>query len=285
MVTVEMSESDEFGQSHPVETPEVIKSKLQELQDEILKIKDKEKTAYLQAKEKCPEQIKDDILLGFLRCEVFNADLAAVRLCRYWEKRLELFGPDKAFLPLTLEGMFSDNEDGINLGLATLLPGVKGPAGRSVVLFDPALQDASKYTRAQMVKAFWYIIFSALEDENAAKHGIFFISCTKNVKFSQFDPKLNKMIIGSMQGCLPVRISCIAICYPPTFFRAIWPVIKAIMGSRLRKRIKVMSGSDESVVKQLEAIGLAKEQLPELLGGTLKVDHIAWLKTHKQAGK
>ena len=136
-----------------------------------------------------------------------------------------------------------------------------------------------------MVQAFWYCIHAALEDEETQKSGLLCVACPRHAKFKQFDPTLNQMLMDAIKGILPVRITCITICHPPTFFRVIWPVIKILMGSRLRKRVKVFSGSDESVVKQIESIGLAKNQVPELIGGTLKVDHLAWLEGRKRASK
>ena len=57
------------------------------------------------------------------------------------------------------------------------------------------------------------------------------------------------------------------------------------LGSRLRKRVHVYGGSDEAVVKKVGSLGFSKDQIPELIGGNLKLNHTAWLEERHQAGK
>jgi hypothetical protein len=83
---------DVYGQLHPVETPELLKRKQKEFEEEMEKLSADEKKNILLAHEKCPELVADDFKLMFLRCEVYNADLAAKRYAAYWDKRVELFG-------------------------------------------------------------------------------------------------------------------------------------------------------------------------------------------------
>ena len=57
------------------------------------------------------------------------------------------------------------------------------------------------------------------------------------------------------------------------------------LGSRLRKRVRVYGGSDVAVVKKVGSLGLTKDQVPELIGGNLKLNHTAWLQERRNAGK
>mmetsp|Transcript_29867 Transcript_29867/g.42409 ORF Transcript_29867/g.42409 Transcript_29867/m.42409 type:complete len:80 (+) Transcript_29867:14-253(+) len=71
---VELTEPDVYGQRHPIETPELIDSRLKEL-DEALDVLNK-KDNWLQAKEKCPpELIGNQFKLMFLRCHKFKVQV------------------------------------------------------------------------------------------------------------------------------------------------------------------------------------------------------------------
>jgi hypothetical protein len=74
---IPMSDADIYGQRHPIESTDLIGSKLMELDDELSKLTAEDAEGWTQAKEKCSSDlVDDDFKLMFLRCEVFNADVS-----------------------------------------------------------------------------------------------------------------------------------------------------------------------------------------------------------------
>lgn len=281
---IAMTEPDIYGQRHPIETAEMIEKGLKDIETELAKIPTKDKVGWEQAKQKCPTLTGDDSKLMFLRAEVFNADLAAARLCSYWTRRISLFGPDKAFSPLTQQEGLKDEHIVLGMGFMQLLPD-KDPIGKSVFFVDPSKQDSTKYGRDQMIKAAWYLLLAGLENEEAQKKGIVFISYPRHTKASQFDRVAVQAIVSSIRSILPVRVAAFHICHPPFFFAMIFPIVKIFLGARLRKRVLVHSGGDAKVLKQMEHYGLSNYHLPTELGGDIKLDVNKWLTDRVAIGK
>ena len=124
---------DVYGQLHPEETDEMLAEKLHAFDAEVEKLPQGTKASILQAQENCPEQLTNDFKLMFLRSEVFNADLAAKRYASYWDKRIEVCGPEKAFLPLTLSGALKDDDVALSIGFINYLAGCTDPKGRGIL--------------------------------------------------------------------------------------------------------------------------------------------------------
>jgi len=73
---VPKTKPDMYSQEHPIENEELSQAKLDKLDQDLEKLDAKEKAAYLQALEKCPQLITPKDKLQVLRCEVFNADVS-----------------------------------------------------------------------------------------------------------------------------------------------------------------------------------------------------------------
>jgi hypothetical protein len=107
----------------------------------------------------------------------------------------------------------------------------------------------------------------------------------RNVQFKQFDRAQIKMNVESLQGTLPLRISAFHMCHPPTFFSIIYPIIRLFMSERIRKRMKVHSGSEKSVARVMQdKYGMTKDVLPTELMGHVVIDHQGWVRQRLEAG-
>jgi hypothetical protein len=209
--------------------------------------------------------------------------LAALRYAKYWDKRVEMFGPKKAFLPLTLSQALKDDAVALSYGFISLT-GTKDASGRAIVFLEPAKQDKTKYPRESMCRALWYVAHAALEDEMTQRRGIVILVYPYRAKISQMDRKLIKMHVDSIKSCLPLRLSGIHLCHPPTFLLLVLPVFKLFMGKRMRNRLQVHSGSKDKVLEHIQMFGLLKESIPQELGGNAKLDYPAWLEQRRAAG-
>jgi CRAL/TRIO domain len=280
-------EPDQYGQRHPVESPELLERKQQEFQFELDTIPDNVKKNVLLAQEKCPQLATDDTFkLMFLRTELFNAKLAAQRYCRYWDQRVEIFGIIKAFQPLTLKDALCDDDVALALGFIQLVPDRHDAMGRALLFVDLSQQDRSKYTRESMARAIWYFIHASLQlDERVQKHGMIFLAWPHHAKFSQFDRAMAKLVLGSIQGTLPVRLSAFHLCQPPSFFKLIFPIVKLFLTNRTKQRLKVhFASTADEIAATLASFGLSRDDLPEQIGGTVNLDVEKWLKQRRSSG-
>jgi CRAL/TRIO domain len=289
---------DLYGQVHPIETADLIATKQKEFAIEISKLPDAETKCLKQAQSKCPELTTEEFQLWFLRCEVFNADvrmgilrsihlgseilgfltlrdgialqLAAKRYAKYWSKRVELFGEEKAFLPLTLSGALKDDTVALQAGFS-FITGTDS-TGRAVFVDIPAKLGACTEPRESKARVFWYLIHEALTKyEDAQKRGVLFVTSPRGAKFRHFDSKMTGMLTDSIKGCWPVRLSCIHVCRPPAFVSILLPIVKLMMGPALRKRFRFHTGSPDKIAESLESVGIPRSAFPPDLGGDFKI--------------
>ena len=211
---ISFSEPDQYGQMHPEENHELIAEKLIAFEGALKDIPPTEKENLIQAQTQCPHLLTEEFKLQFLRCEVFNETLAADRYVKYWDKRVAIFGPSKAFHPITQDAALKDDMATFDYGLVRLVVDsktgkqVKDLSGRSIVFVDPSLQDKTKYTNQSMLRSIWYTLHAALEDEETQKRGMIFLVYPAKAKFHQFNRDLSKEITSSIKGCLPGMYVC-----------------------------------------------------------------------------
>lgn len=245
------------------------------LEAELAAIPEGGKSAYLMALQQCPELVGDDQKKGFLLKEGFDAKLAAKAIVLHWQYRLKLFR-QKSFLPITMCGSLSDDMGPLADGFLNLLP-EKDHQGRSIIFLDPS-QYSMKYPRESVLRAFFYLLSCCNEDTINRRNGVVLLVHPKKSSFKQFD----QVLLHSMALLLRYTVTLlrsIHFCQPDSMFHVIKPMIMHVCGPRMRKRLRVHYGSNESVLQKLAEFGLSREKLPSALGGSLELDPVNWLST------
>jgi hypothetical protein len=152
------------------ETDTMVEKAVLLLQDALQEIPDEEKEAYLEALERAPMLVETESdPVRFLRCEKYDAGVAAHRLVSYWEVRKKIFGPDRAFLPMTQTGAMAEDTVYSEKGFSTVLP--DDDHGRPVACCDRIRSTAAIAPRASVLRCSFYVLQVLSEQEKVQKRG------------------------------------------------------------------------------------------------------------------
>ncbi|KAL7452221.1 hypothetical protein ACHAWC_003940 [Mediolabrus comicus] len=193
--------------------------------------------------------------------------MAALRLAKYWNKRIELF-QGAAFRPLSIESLSPEERKDLRL-----LPDTDG-TGRCNIYVNPLLLEGKEYNNDGMVKAAWLVLHKALETESTQQKGIVFLVYLRGALLRHFDRKLVQHLANSIRGILPVRVSAIHMFHAPYLFEVLFDVIALLLGERLTKRMKMHSDEEDAVIHDnLSDFGIGSSRLPRELGGDISFSH------------
>lgn len=76
---------------------------------------------------------------------------AAQRLVHYWNQKVELWGEERAFRPITVHDFVGQDRDALEKGGLRVLPS-RDSAGRAIVVIDRTRFDQSVAGRTSMVR-------------------------------------------------------------------------------------------------------------------------------------
>ncbi|KAL7562709.1 hypothetical protein ACA910_016282 [Epithemia clementina (nom. ined.)] len=129
---------------------------------------------------------EDSDPLHFVRYCQYNVVAAAHRLCLYWTERLALFGPERAFLPLTLTGTGAlTPEDLLSLraGFPVLLPENATTTGHPCMLVDRRKRVGTA-TKQSIFRCFFYLYKILAQNDLAQGDGakVLVVSVTPRTK-------------------------------------------------------------------------------------------------------
>ena len=133
---------DVHGVAEPrKETQEFIQNVLSRLETSIGLIPTKDRRAYNKAVFLKPSLRTDTkFQLMFLRAEEYNVHESALRLVRYFEEKLKLFGEQKLVKRITMDDLDGDAQNFFRCGNSMVLP-VPDHAGRPIFFCDTTKGD------------------------------------------------------------------------------------------------------------------------------------------------
>ncbi|VEU41253.1 unnamed protein product [Pseudo-nitzschia multistriata] len=268
----------------PTETLSVVEKSMGGFHELLEKDKTKNSNWRL-AEENCPEECSDDFKLIFLRCEVFEVELAVKRYIKYWDNRIETFGIDKGFLPIINSdgspgGAMKDDLEAIDFGYFRMAPPgmCEDPDGRAICFLNASVLDEEFIIGAQgMVRASWYAIHLGLQSESAQRKGIVIIAKAPKRLAKALSKSPGKLLAASIQGAVPVRMAALHILDPPPAVSILTKFVRMVLGKKVKKRIYVHECN--SLEKRMEALskyGICREQLPRAVGGDFDFDEKSW---------
>ena len=137
----------------------------------------------------------------------------------------------------------------------------------------------------------WYYFHALMEDRETLENGIVLVVISKDHPAP--GPALWKAvpkIINLLTNTMPITICAIHDCAPPApwFAQIFLPVLKWFLGQRLRSRYVLHSGTDESILSELDdPFGIPKDYLPQEIGGDLDFSAARkeWIQGREEAGK
>ena len=273
------------------ETTVLIDQSLRELQIEIdSKIPEIDKKAYMHSQLNSRGRSfvnSKEFRLRFLRLELFDINKTAIRMLKWLDLALSLFGPVALERPICLSTDFSKSEKTVfHKGCIQLLPARASGTGRRIICFIP--YDEEWYTISETIrqKIMMYMFWIVGNDIDAQCKGVAII-----ILFDSSFPQLPHhhkgagMVLPSKQWILSVRMSAIHICTPDTpYFRRRRSLIAMAIGPKNRSRLRLHLGTSTSIELRckLQVYGIPIEFPPMTCTGKIKLIYIRqWLRLRR----
>jgi len=270
----------------PTETPALIQTALAQLATELMLVHPAHKVAYERSRQHRVTYINTaEFRLRFLRCELFDAKKAAIRMVHFLDLLLEVFGEYALQRPIQMTDFNRDEMVIFRSGLQQLLP-YRDRSGRrlyaSVGGFNVRTPLISR------VKILLYTLYTASEDVETQKMGIASIvwpGSTKNTTFTDDTTGINLDKVIFMKRVyenLPVRTCSIHMCLPDTPFYQMMKSIMILTMSTYRKRMKFHVGETIELRYSLKGYGIPVELVPLTDTGNVKTSYLKqWMKVRR----
>ena len=265
----------------PAATADAADDALERLDAEISKLPLQETAVYLKALSHHSDMVDRDFRLSFLERDNFDARLAAQRIAGYWSLKWDIFGEDKCFLPMKLGegGALRDDFKVLKESFFEMVLPSRDAKGRAILYLDGKLWHLPNISSQQVLRGIFYVYHRVCQDPDTRRRGAVILGNYKGAKGAGLDSfDMNVFSWGGrFMQVVPLRVRSFHVCHPSAFVNyAFFPILKFFLGRELRLRLRAHYGSDESVLKSLEAYGMPSDVLPVSAGGSLDYDVRTW---------
>jgi hypothetical protein len=273
-------------------TPEGVAILLVEMEHALLEaVSEPNGEAYREAMRVAPSVVQSESpAYGFLRHTNYDPLSAAESLASYWALRRLLFGAERAYLPMTLQGAMLDRgssskekeyEDIATLEKRTVFVMDKDQHGRPVLFWDRIRSSKRFACRNSVLRCFFYCWQCISTLPEAQKHGCVILMNMKGYDiYEHFDRILSKRAFD-IDRRMPIKVRAIHLCTGSgkSVTELILPVLKHMAGPELRLRTKIHAGSNKEICDGFAAFGLRRVHVDAICHGSFHNNETlrAWL--------
>jgi len=278
---------DRYGRNETIlETPDIIEHALEQLGEELDKIT-ADREAFDLAQVTCPDYVgSTNFRLMFLRSTEFDAKAAAKKLIKYWSRKVELFGLDKAFRKISIRDFEDEDDRALRQGGVQSIPD-KDDFGRGIIVSFRDVWDNRRSHQKSMLRLIWYMIHMSVEnDVKVQKNGIVIIvvNTLPAYQITSYDDKINRILWRDLQSALPTHVKATHAHFGTS---VITKVIKATLRPALkqttRERYHYLGGCTlKAFCESLEEFGIGANKIPAIIGGESDFSYQEWLQEQQE---
>ena len=232
---------------------------------------------YYRAVVECPSSVDHQQKFVFLDYQNGDAKNAAQSMAAYWKGRVSVFGPDLAYLPMTLSQAVRDEMMSIATRRIWQVLPVTDAAGRAVLFFTPSRRNFAEYSVQREMRCLWYLLETIIESPDLRQRGVVIVVNLQNTDWRHTSGTFAKQYSAIIDGAMPIRLRAVHACHPSALiYYFISPLARRLMPQNVRLRHKLHSGSIEEVLSILQGYCLPRDRLPVEIGGSINIDMNRW---------
>jgi hypothetical protein len=224
------------------ETPGFVQDRLRAMQAALDALGEADRRAYSVAMQLDPSYVEDpDFRLKFLRCDLWDADAAALRLARHLQVKLDLFGRDLLCRDVRQRDLSPEARRGLMGGAIQILP-VRDSVGRVVVLLLPDLTDPDIPAEALLQRSF-YINTVTTEDVTSQRNGSVLVVFKKTRREHPVSFRRHFTLLSA----LPIRRNAVHVCFDLSIVTGSFGMFKYACEKFTRQRVRIHKGKGNPV--------------------------------------